>query len=464
MIYLIILLGVFLRSIGLNQSLWLDEAAQAIESVRPLSQQLDIAGDFWPPLYHILLHFWMRISTSEIWLRLLSVMIGIATIYVTYLLATKLVNKKVGLLTAFLLSISPFHVWYSQEIRPYALSALLGILTTYYLLNVSIYRYIATSILFLYSIYLAPFLLITHGIYIFVFVKNRFKQWLMQSSIVVVFFLPWGGHFLQQLNIGKSLIQTLPGWSEAVSTPLLKALPLTFIKFMLGRITFANKLVYAGISIGMFTLVAYCIFLAYRKQRTITYKLLLFTGLPVLLLYIVNFWLPIIAPQRLLFILPFFYLTLSLGITILKKSQLLLISILVLVSGYSLYLYGTNPQFQREQWRQSISFVERNHTANSLVVFAFPDAFAPWQWYSKQIVTSLAIAPTFTVKKAELGRFTQQIVAVDRIFFYHYLTDLTDPAQILPSYFQSLGFTETRVVDFPGVGFISVYEKAIAFH
>ena len=55
-ILLILLLGLILRLVLINQSLWLDEAAQVIESARPFSEQFDIAGDFQPPLFHLLLH------------------------------------------------------------------------------------------------------------------------------------------------------------------------------------------------------------------------------------------------------------------------------------------------------------------------------------------------------------------------------------------------------------------------
>ena len=66
MIYLVLILAVLIRIINLNQSLWLDEAAQVLESIRPLSEQLNIAGDFWPPLYHVTLHFWMYLGKSSI--------------------------------------------------------------------------------------------------------------------------------------------------------------------------------------------------------------------------------------------------------------------------------------------------------------------------------------------------------------------------------------------------------------
>src|SRR3990172_3840529 len=98
MLYAILVLALALRLSGLGQSFWLDEAAQVIESARPLSEQLYIPADFWPPLYHVLLHFWMYGGRSEAWLRLLSVSFSVATVYLTYKIAQKLAGEKVALL------------------------------------------------------------------------------------------------------------------------------------------------------------------------------------------------------------------------------------------------------------------------------------------------------------------------------------------------------------------------------
>ena len=45
-ILLIIVLSSIFRLVLINQSFWLDEAAQALESMRPLAEQLHISGDF----------------------------------------------------------------------------------------------------------------------------------------------------------------------------------------------------------------------------------------------------------------------------------------------------------------------------------------------------------------------------------------------------------------------------------
>src|SRR3989344_5264656 len=215
----VLLIALLIRVVGINQSFWLDEAAQMIESVRPLAQQFDIAGDFQPPLFHILLHFWLQVSQLEVWARLLPVLFGLLTVYLVFKIGMKLYSRSVAITAALLMATAPFHYYYSQEVRPYALAALLGLATCYFLLQKKWELYTVATILFVYTTYPASFLLLAQGIWVLVNNRNEFKSWTKSMVVSLLAFLPWVPTFLRQLGIGSSLIVILPGWSEAVSTP-----------------------------------------------------------------------------------------------------------------------------------------------------------------------------------------------------------------------------------------------------
>ena len=126
LIYLILFVALLLRLPLLSGSFWLDEAAQALESVRPLSQQLNITSDFQPPLFHLVVHFLSLVSHAEWWLRLASLIPGLITIYFTFRIgcrfsgspdeASAKSGRLVGLIAGLLLATSQFHVFYSQEL------------------------------------------------------------------------------------------------------------------------------------------------------------------------------------------------------------------------------------------------------------------------------------------------------------------------------------------------------------
>ena len=110
---LVLFLGLLLRLPHLHASFWLDEAAQALESYRPLAQQLQITDDFQPPLLHLLTHASISICQKEWWLRTTGALIpGMLTIIGTYALGKKIAGKKVALASSLLLATSSFHLFF----------------------------------------------------------------------------------------------------------------------------------------------------------------------------------------------------------------------------------------------------------------------------------------------------------------------------------------------------------------
>jgi mannosyltransferase len=75
-----------------------------------------------PPLYYVVAWIWARIAgTSEVGLRSLSALAGIATVPLLYLAGRRLAGQVAGLIAAGLATVSPFLIWYAQEARAYAL-------------------------------------------------------------------------------------------------------------------------------------------------------------------------------------------------------------------------------------------------------------------------------------------------------------------------------------------------------
>ena len=129
LLIIILLLALSLRAYHLDgQSLWADEGNSAALAGRSLAQIAhDSAHDIHPPLYYWLLHGWTGLmGTSEIALRSLSAALGLALVWLTYLVGRRLHGQATGLLAAFLAAVNPFQVYYSQEARMYMLLAVCG--------------------------------------------------------------------------------------------------------------------------------------------------------------------------------------------------------------------------------------------------------------------------------------------------------------------------------------------------
>jgi len=133
-IILILGLAFILRLLLINQSFWLDEAAQLLMSQNNLSfLWFGRNADFHPPLFYLLTHFWLILGKSETVLRLLPVGFGVMSISLFYIFAKKIFDKQTALLTSFFIAISQFHIYYSQEMRMYSTLGFFGILSMSFL-------------------------------------------------------------------------------------------------------------------------------------------------------------------------------------------------------------------------------------------------------------------------------------------------------------------------------------------
>lgn len=138
---LILLLAFGLRLVNLGgRSLWYDEAFAVLFAEKGLDSMLygtltPVAGgaaDIHPLLYYTTLNIWMNLFGQEPFtVRLWSVLLGVATVALLYLVGRDLFGENTGLAAALITAIAPFHVQYSQETRMYALLGLLLLLATW---------------------------------------------------------------------------------------------------------------------------------------------------------------------------------------------------------------------------------------------------------------------------------------------------------------------------------------------
>lgn len=122
------------------QSIWLDEIHTLIETDPSLSfselfQSLKNI-DPHPPLYFVIVKIGFKIfGYTPLTMRIITAIIGIAGITAIYRLGKELYNKQTGLYAAAIISVSYFHIHYSQDARPYALLFLTTVLSFTYLVK-----------------------------------------------------------------------------------------------------------------------------------------------------------------------------------------------------------------------------------------------------------------------------------------------------------------------------------------
>ncbi len=148
------LLGITLAGLALRlfrlgaDSLWYDETVSTALAGSPLSELLrHTAGDIHPPGYYIVLRAWLALTGYptgradphgnglEFVAGFFSLFFGVLLIALIYSLARRVAGRTAALIAAGLVALSPFNIWYSQEVRMYTLGAGLGVVAIYALLR-----------------------------------------------------------------------------------------------------------------------------------------------------------------------------------------------------------------------------------------------------------------------------------------------------------------------------------------
>ncbi len=121
------------------QSLWYDEGTSVALAARGLAQiARDAANDIHPPLYYWLLALWTRLlGDGVVAIRSLSALVGTAVVAMVIVLGRRLLDARAGLAAGALAAVSPYLVWYSQEVRMYVLVALWACLLVYVALRLA---------------------------------------------------------------------------------------------------------------------------------------------------------------------------------------------------------------------------------------------------------------------------------------------------------------------------------------
>ena len=122
-----------LRLMGLDKGIWVDEwsSINVSQSGRFIDTLVNLRNYDHPPLYFIILHLWLQLGKSEVFLRLPSVVMGIGAVYITMVWLRRFSNLA-GILAGVLLGAAPILLRYSQEIRDYPLLVLATSLVFYY--------------------------------------------------------------------------------------------------------------------------------------------------------------------------------------------------------------------------------------------------------------------------------------------------------------------------------------------
>ena len=236
-------------------SLWYDETVSVYLAGSGLPELLrHTAADIHPPGYYLLLRGWLllmgygdgRAGPGSIGLEwsaaFLSLAAGLILVAVAYAAGRRVAGRTAGLAAAALVAISPYNVWYGQEVRMYTWGALAAALATYALVRAmdGDHRrrrwwaaYAATAAAGMYLLHYFAFFLVAANICVALIVLTQRRRaaagrWLAANGAALLLYLPW-----LPVAWRQAFDPPVPPWRTAPS--LLSALRESVVAAALGQ-------------------------------------------------------------------------------------------------------------------------------------------------------------------------------------------------------------------------------------
>lgn len=401
---------------------------------------LDVITRAWPdawrffvalpeqhPFYYLLLGGWVALfGTSEVALRSLSALFALATLWVFFLLVREMVGGRAARVSAVLLCVSPFFIYYGQEARMYSLLALLTVAGTLLLLRWSrtgersaLLAYAGIAVLGVYTHFFYIFLMGAH--LTFLVVRDRgltpqVSRLVTMQALVGVLFVPWallilsGGpnsqdwkgaeHFvfgvpytLLRFSLGYSEVLANAGWKDSVAALLRDNAGV----LALGALAFGVPAAF-----GVRTLV---------RGRTEDGTILLLSCLllPVGAALLLSIVVLLVGERYLMVSFPFYIALLGVGLCSLWDRRasrftvaLLVPVLLALVLGRSLYRYYFSDEFGKEQWAEVAEYLRHEARPADLVLTYSGMTYPALSYYYRPEAQGPKIVPAERLLHREL--------------------------------------------------------------
>ena len=490
-----------------SKGLWFDETFSiwlAHHSVAEMLQWI-VKIDYHPPLYYLLLHYWIAFKgDAPNTVRLLSALFGAGTIPIIYLTGKRMSGVSLGLAAALILALSPFNIRFAQNARSYTLLAFNAAVAIYALVRLltgerpvrpigSQFREtlhalftpgplrqrwlpiqaIETDLAWVAYIVFSAATMLSHntavlfplaanifvlGLMLYqkksgsppAFQAPSFGNWIKAQLAIFILWSPWMPAFIQQAGrVYQQFWITEPGWETVIRA--------------LG--SFLNGYPPAQTSQGMAIWALYgllfCLGLVYfRKKFSQFIFLAALFAVPFLGELVVSLRRPVFLDRTLIWATIPLFLALAAGIAQLRFRLLIIIGVGILAAN-SLFSAGDYYRFApSEDWGDVAGYVANFAQEDDLVLFNAAWAQIPFDYYFKtyedqyllqvekhgvpaDLFAAGILEPAMT--EDDIPGLTALLAGRQRVWLVYSRAGAADPLEIIPPTLAShLKLTQTR--------------------
>ncbi len=396
--------------------IWGDEAFSIAVGKMSLPQIVEGGRDTLPPLFHILLHFWMLgTGTSEFSARYLALMAGMLLIPATFVVARRLLNPAAAYMAAALITLSPFAVYYSQEARMYSQQAALFMTLSVYgflrlheqsqrLAGPNIRRFPRWQVVYLiatlgamYSHYYVFFIIAAQNVYALWRWRRQprwLAWWIGTQLLLAILYLPWV--FAQVGYLSGKANRRWEAWGPS---GMIDVWVNTLIAFGVGT-TVPTEIHFMAIPMLILAMVGLAFVL--RPTRWFPSPLRHFTALylllPMLIAWAVGPIMPFFYTRFLLPILPAYVMLLAAGFTgfwLIRRRELALLSLALVIAAQAPALSNLNrsPQYAKSGYREVMALISAQAQPGDALLLLNPEQDALYAYYGDKALPAYWFPP-----------------------------------------------------------------------
>lgn len=415
---LILLAAFALRLVRLGTgSLWYDETVSVYLAGQSAAALIGhTARDIHPPLYYLLLRGWLLLAgyptghadpvghRLEFMAAFLSLAFGVLLAPLTWRLARRLrLPPPTPVLSALLVGLSPFGVWYSQEVRMYTVGAALGlvcVLTTAALLDPSaptgrlpraalVYALAAAA--GMYTLYYFAFLLVSLNAVVLGWALccwrrgggdgKRLAVWLAAQAAAALLYLPW-----VPIAWRQATDPPVPPWRTPPQP--IAALVEGWTALSFGQS--ADPVRYWPLLLLTLALALLAMVAGRRQRHPAALSLLLVAAFgPPALILLASLVTPLYHVRYLFTYSPAFSVLLALGVAVLWNHRpagrglaAAVLGLVVLGSGLSLRTFWADPAFAADDHRSAVRELAQRWRPGDVILvnagYAYPAVLTYW--------------------------------------------------------------------------------------
>jgi mannosyltransferase len=406
------LAAVALRLYGLgSESLWFDEAwSFKISQMDPWQILFSTPEDNNPPLYYLILHYWVLLTgDSEFAIRLPSAIASALAVPLIYGVGRMLFGRPAGLMAALILSLSAYQIRYAQEARAYSLMTFLSLASFYFLLKLlwegrslaATIGYIAATTLLIYTHVYGMFLVGAQLLFLLA-TGQDLRRWVVPAGLVALLYAPGAA------RIAVNLLSSQGAWKSGGMNWVPEPTLAHFVDFFV---------LYSGFALlaGAFGLLAVwgLVDLVRSKQGSTAWLLVAWLLVPIVVPFIVShLYQPMLLDRYTIAASPAFYLLVARGVEglgsiryprVLPHVRILLAVVVAAVSIAAIHDYYAAAT--KEPWRQVAGYVEEHAKPGDLILFYRGSGSLMFGYYferedvSQEVVSVESSSPPVTWKE-----------------------------------------------------------------